>query len=141
MIIEHIETDPFTAWYDTEEGILHVNYRGVLTPEATVQFYRWLGGIIQRNPQEVGRAKGSIYDFRGVTGFDKSNLTSAQRQSKQLNMQVDMSGHPVALLVETALQERILIVELSISPQQDRKRIVRTEAEALAFIDSFQVGG
>jgi hypothetical protein len=137
MIVEHIETENFDAWYDDAQQILHVVYKGVLTPDTTAQFYRWLGGVIQRRPQDVVRAKGSIYDFRGVTGFDSRNLTSAQRQSQQFNTKADVSNHPVALLVDTFMQEQILQVELKISPQQDRKRLVRSEDEAYVFIASF----
>jgi hypothetical protein len=141
MIVEHTDTDMFTAWYDDEQMILHVVYKGILTPDTTAQFYRWLGGVIQRRPQDVVRAKGSIYDFRAVTGFDSRNLTSAQRQSQQFNTKADVSSHPVALLVDTFMQEQILRVELKISPQQDRKRIVHSEDEAYRFIASFHPAG
>jgi len=141
MILEHIDTENFSAWYDDQQQILHVVYNGVLTPDTTAQFYRWLSAVIQRRPQDVVRAKGSIYDFRGVTGFDSRNLTSAQRQSQQFNTKADVSNHPVALLVDTLMQEQILRVELKISPQQDRKRIVHSEDEAYAFIASFHPAG
>jgi hypothetical protein len=137
MILEHTDLENFSAWYDDEQQILHVVYKGVLTSDTTAQFYRWLGEVIQRRPAEVVNAKGSIYDFRLVTGFESRNLTSAQRQSQPFNSKADVSNHPVALLVDTYLQEQILRVELKISPQQDRKRLVRTEAEAYAFIASF----
>ena len=137
MIIERMEAEQFTAWYDDDVNILYVVYKGVLTADVTAQVYRWLGDAIRRNPAEVSRARGSIYDFRQVTGFDSRNLTSAQRQSQQLNNQVDMSNHPVALLVQTPAQETIIHVELKISPQQDRKRLVRTEEEAYNFIVNF----
>jgi hypothetical protein len=137
MIIAQIESEQFSGWYDDQEQILQVVYKGVLTADVTIQVYRWLGEVIQKNPAEVSRARGSIFDFRKVTGFDSRNLTSAQRQSQQLNARTDVGNHPVALLVDTLLQEQILRVELKISPQQDRKRLVRTEAEALAFINNF----
>jgi len=137
VIVERIDTEQFSAWYDDETLVLYVVYKGVLSPDVTAQMYRWLGEVIQRRPADVVRAKGSIYDFRQVTGFDSRNLTSAQRQSQQFNNKVDVTNHPVALLVDTFLQEQILRVELKISPQQDRKRMVHSEAEALAFIASF----
>ncbi|MEO8609832.1 MAG: hypothetical protein ABI690_18210 [Chloroflexota bacterium] len=137
MMLEPIDTENFSGWYDDEIQVLRVAYKGVLSPDVTAQMYRWLGEVIQRRPADVVRAKGSIYDFRQVTGFDSRNLTSAQRQSQQFNTKVDMTNHPVALLVDTFLQEQILRVELKISPQQDRKRMVHSEAEALAFIASF----
>lgn len=137
MILERIDSKEFSGWYDDETSILHVVYKGVLTPDVTTQMYRWLGDLIQRRPADVVQAKGSIYDFRQVTGFDSRNLTSAQRQSQQFNNKIDMTNHPVALLVDTLMQEQILRVELKISPQQDRKRVVHSEAEALDFIASF----
>ncbi len=140
MIIEHLERDNFTLWYDTDERVLHVRYRGTLSPETTRAFYTELGGVIQRNPLEVGRALGSIYDFRDVSQFESRNLTAAQRQSQDLNSRFELANHPVAVLVGTRLQESILRVELSISPQQNRKRVVWSEAEGLAFINAFHAG-
>ncbi len=137
MIIAQIDSDQFSAWYDDQGQILHVVYKGVLTADVTTQVYRWLGEVIQQHPAEAVRARGSIYDFRQVKGFDSRNLTSAQRQSQQFNAKLDLGNHPVALLVSTPLQEHILQVELKISPQQDRKRLVRSEEEALAFISNF----
>jgi hypothetical protein len=138
MIIERFDTDNFSAYYDTDPRILFVTYRGVLTPQVTVQFYQWLGKTIQNRPELVAEAFGSIFDFRQVTEFDNRNLTSAQRQSQQVNTQIDLSHHPVAMIAGSMLQEQILRLELKISPQQTRKRIVRSEEEALAFINSFQ---
>src|SRR5262245_38336564 len=112
MIVEHIDTEQFSGWYDDETLILNVVYKGVLSPDVTAQMYRWLGEVIQRRPADVVRARGTIYDFRQVTGFDSRNLTSAQRQSQQFNNNNDVSNHPVALLVDTFLQEQILRVEL-----------------------------
>ncbi|MCU0499394.1 MAG: hypothetical protein MUF87_18745 [Anaerolineae bacterium] len=137
MAIIPLETDRLSCSYNETERILYVTYRGILSPDVTQSFYQWLHGVIRNNPLEVSRARGSIYDFRQVTSFDNRNLTAAQRQSEQLNMRVDVSSHPVALLIETKAQEHILQVELKISPQQGRKRIVRTEQEARDFIASF----
>lgn len=138
MIIEQVETEHFSAHYETDSQILYVTYRGILTPQVTMQFYQWLGKIIQSHPDKVATARGSIYDFRQVKGFDNRNLTSAQRQSQQFNTQVDLSHHPVAMIVDSMLQEQILRLELKISPQQSRKRIVHSEAEAIEFLNQFQ---
>ena len=68
MIIEQVETEQFSAHYDTEQRILFVTYRRVLTPQVTAQFYQWLVKTIQNRPELVGEALGSIFDFRQVTG-------------------------------------------------------------------------
>ena len=138
MIIEPIETEHFSAHYDSDQRILFVTYRGILTPQVTAQFYQWLGKMIQSHPHLVGEALGSIFDFRQVTKFDNRNLTSAQRQSQQVNAQVDLSHHRVAMIAANMLQEQILRLELKISPQQTRKRIFRSEEEAFAFINQSQ---
>jgi hypothetical protein len=134
---ERLETDKASGYYDDEQGILFVTYRDVISPDTTAQVYAWIGRLLATEPDAVMRARGSIYDFSEVMGIDSRNLTSAQRQSQQLNTKVDMSSHPVALVVTDPLQEQLLRVTMKISPQQERKRIVRTMEEAHAFINSF----
>jgi hypothetical protein len=138
MIIERLDTENFSAHYDTDKRILFVTYRGILTPQVTMQFYQWLGKMIENRPELVGEALGSIFDFRQVTKFDHRNLTSAQRQSQHVNTQVDLSHHPVAMIASSMLQEQILRLELKISPQQTRKRIVHSEEAARVFINKFK---
>jgi hypothetical protein len=137
MILEQTSTPSFDASYDNETGLLRVLYKGTLTPDVTVQFYRWLGEVISKHPGELHKVRGSIYDFRQLTGFSSSNLTSAQRQSQQLNSKADMSHIPVALIAKDRMQAELLRVELKISPQQERKALVWSEDEALAFISRF----
>lgn len=132
-----LEEKQVTAYYDPEARILHVIYRGILSPEVSARFYHWLGAAIARFPEEVNRARGSIFDFREVTQFDNANLTSAQRESKTLNQQGDFADHPVAMLVGNNTQEEFVRLTLMITPGQKRKRIVFSPEEALVFIDLF----
>lgn len=131
-ISEHI-----AAYYDEERLILRVKYLGVMTPAVTAEFYQWLGNIIRTNPEKVMTARGSIYDFRDVTEFANSNISSTARQSGQVNQQMDLQNHPVAIIAKDAIQSATLTVTMRVSGQQDRKRIVRTEADAIAFIEEF----
>ncbi len=131
-ISEHI-----AAYYDEERQILRVKYLGVLTPAVTAEFYQWLGSIIKAQPAKVMTARGSIYDFRDVTEFANSNISSTARQSEQVNQQADLQNHPVAIIAKDAIQSATLTVTMRVSGQQDRKRIVKTEADAIAFIDEF----
>lgn len=132
-----LEEKHVTAYYDPESRILHVAYRGILSPEVSAQFYHWLGMAIARFPEEVSRARGSVYDFREVTQFDNANLTSTQRESKTLNEQADFTNHPVAMLVANNIQEEFARLTLMITPGQKRKRIVYSPEEALVFIELF----
>lgn len=132
-----IETESFTAYYDETQSILFVRYHGQVTPAVSAQYYQWLMSIIKENPERVGSARGSIYDFRDVKEVATSNMSSAQRQSQQVNQQADLQNHPVAVIARDTVQHGQLSVTMKISPQSDRKRIVRSDAEALAFIDAF----
>jgi hypothetical protein len=140
MYRPRLETEQVTGYYEADQHILFVTYRGVLTPDVTAQVYRWLGELIQNGPDPLDRVRGSIYDFRQVTTFDNRNLTSAQRQSQHLNHKVDVSNIPVALIAGSLYQEEILRVTMKITAQpahDERRRIVKSDAEALAFIDQF----
>jgi hypothetical protein len=132
-----IEHEAFHAHYDFETQILHVCYRTEVTPTISAQFYQWLMSAMREHPTLVSSARGSIYDFRTVENIATSNISSATRQSQQVNQQVDLQNHPVALIARDAVQERLLSVTMKISPQTERKRIVRSEREALAYIDSW----
>jgi hypothetical protein len=136
MIIEY-ECDHFKCYYNSDQGVLYVTYRSIMSPDITRQFYQWLGGMVAKNPEELMRSKGSIYDFRQVTNFDNRNLTTVQRESQQFNQQADASNHPVALIVQSKLQEQLVRVTMRVSPQQDRKRIVFSDKAALDFIESY----
>jgi hypothetical protein len=133
-----LETENVTASYDPQTGLLFVTYRGVMTPDVTVAFYRWLGDLIKTaSPDDLMKARGSIYDFRQVKQFAASNISTAQRQSQQVNHAADMSHIPVALITESLLQTEWVRVTMKIMPDQDRKRVVKSMEEAVAFIDQF----
>ncbi|MCL4247347.1 MAG: hypothetical protein KJ065_04255 [Anaerolineae bacterium] len=132
-----VDTEHYSAHYDAQRLLLFVRYQGALTPAISIQFYQWLIGAIKDNPHLLTEARGSIYDFRAVTELANTNMSSTQRQSQQVNQQVDLQNHPVALIAKDSVQQALLTATMRISPQQDRKKVVRSEAEALAFIDAF----
>lgn len=134
-----LEQTNVSAQYDFESKLLKVTYREILSPEVTKQFYQWLMGTAQANPQEVMSARGSIYDFSAVTEFVSSNISTTSRESHTMNQQSDLTNHPVALVVSSMYQERMVNVMMKVTEQQERKRIVHTVAEAIAFIDNWHV--
>ena len=135
MMITPLKTEAVTARYDDDLRLVIVTYRHVLSPDVTASVYRWLGELIARIPVE--NARGSIYDFRSVTDFQLGNLSTAQTRSRNLNINVDLSKHAVALLVAGMYQEQMVRVSMRVTPQETRKRIVKSEDEALAFINAF----
>jgi hypothetical protein len=131
-----METPNVIAYFDDENGIVHVIYRGMLSPDITAQVYKWMAESVQH--LDVTQIRGGIYDFRQVKDFNNGNLSTAHRESRNFNVKVDVSSIPAALLVETFLQEQMVKVSMQITPGQDRKRIVKTMDDAVAFIDQFR---
>ncbi len=129
------ETPQFTAYFEDESGIMYVTYQGVLSPDITAQVYKWMLDAVQT--LDVKDIRGGIYDFRLVKDFNKGNLSTANRESRNFNVKVDISHVPVALLVNTFFQEQMVKVSMKIDPGQDRKRIVKSMEEALVFIKEF----
>lgn len=134
---QRLDDKQISAYYNPETGVLHVVYRGILSPDVSAQFYGWLSAAMAQHPEEVLRARGSIYDFREVTQFDNANLFTAFRQSKNLNQQADLANHPVALVVANNFQAEFVRLTMQITPGHDRKRVVATPEEGLAFIEDF----
>jgi hypothetical protein len=132
MSVERLEIEQATAYYDAEQRMVRIAYRGSLGSDVTVQVYDWLDKLIQ----EIGVEKihGEIFDFSGVTEFQPSNLQTARKTSKRLNVKIDTSQLPVALIAKTFYQEEILRGSMQISPDHTRKRIVKSEDEAFTFI-------
>ena len=135
MNVPRLDSDPVTAYFDPVSQITHTIYRGKLTPEVTLQAYQWTFAALE--VIDVKDIRGSIYDFRRVTEFHNANLSILQRVSQKANIQYDFSHIPVALIVSSLLQEHLVLVYMKVSPQEKRKRIVKSEPEALAFINEW----
>lgn len=123
------------AEYETDSKLFLVKYRGQLSPAVTNVFYQWLIPAMQTHPTMVQEARGSIYDFRDVTDFVSGNMTTARRQSHAANQSIDLQNHPVALIVDNPLQERMVSIIMKLTEQTDRKRLVRSMSGAREFID------
>lgn len=129
-----LETDGFIGYVDPVKDIAFVLYDGALTPQVTARAYEWLDTILaEREP-----ARGSVFDFQRVTRVENSNISSAQRQSQTLNKNHDMSRIPVALIVNNEYKAQMMGLSLRMTPQQERKRVVRSIDEGFKFITTFQ---
>ncbi|MBN8620233.1 MAG: hypothetical protein J0L63_15090 [Anaerolineae bacterium] len=141
MEIEKLNTPQVMGDFDFDgDRIVRVTYRGKLSPDVTRTMYAWLGRLVASVGGDIRIARGSIYDFRQVTDFDSHNLTSAQRQSSNLKTQVDadeLRHHPVALLINSLKQEQFVKLNMQIVGREERQRVVRTEEEAVNFIENF----
>lgn len=131
-----LNTDSASVFYNTDKHNLTVTYYGAVSPVVTTDVYRTIGAVIEK--YGLKNVRGGIFDFRHVSHFENANLTSVRRTSSNLNVSYDMSHIAVALVVGTIMQERMVMVSLKITPQEERKKIVHNTSEALNFIKEFQ---
>jgi hypothetical protein len=134
MAVIPLDTENVRADYDAEAKLLRVSYKGILTPQVTVDFYSWLGTVMQQNPTLINEALGSIFDFRQVTDFKSSNISTVRKQSQTVTQNPEAKNHPVALVVGTIFQERMVAVMMKMTEQQDRKKVVNSIEEAHDYI-------
>jgi hypothetical protein len=132
---EVLEIEQASARYDAETRITYITYRGELDAAVTIQVYDWLDRVYKA--VGIENVYGQIFDFRKVIEFAPSNLSTARRTSNRMNMSLDTSHFPVALIVATRSQEEILRGPMRIPEGHQRKAIVWDEKEAHDFLDSW----
>lgn len=135
MDIPRLEHENVTGYYDDTTHLLRVTYKGVVNAEVSARVYAWIGELVAT--MGLGESKGSVYDFRQVKDFAPGNVTTTQSRSSNLNTKIDMSKHPVALIASNIYQQKMVESVMHITPQEKRKRVVKSEDEALNFIQEF----
>jgi hypothetical protein len=135
MTIKSLEQEQVTAYFDEEKQIARVKYSGILGSDESNAAYRWLEGVIQNIGIE--NIYGEIFDFTGVTQFQPDNLIDARKNSRKLNLRVDIHSTPVAMIVRDEVQKEILRGPMRNVPENRRKRIVQSEEEAFAFFEEW----
>jgi hypothetical protein len=123
------------ARYEPENQIVYVRYTGVLGSDASDRAYTWLAELI--NKIGIENIYGEIFDFTQVTQFQPDNIINARKNSRKLNLRVNIHETPVAMIVRDAVQEEILRGPMRNVPENKRKRIVHSDEEALAFFEEW----
>ncbi len=126
-----LSTPGASASHDEQTGIVTITYRGDITRTEGAAVYGWLDELI--STIGVDAIYGEIFDFRQVTEFMSDNLMEARSKSRSLNLRVDTTRFPVAMIVKDFYQQEILRGPMQNVPRNTRKRIVHSEAEALNF--------
>ncbi len=130
MPIAPLTHENASGTYDPETRIAYITYTGMLTAEASVAVYNWLGDVTQ----EEGLLYGEVFDFRNVLEFAPDNLMEARKKSRRRNLRSNIHHLPVAMIVKDFYQEEILRGPMQNVPENQRKTIVQTLDDALAFI-------
>lgn len=132
MSIQALDTPQASAKYDADHNVVWVTYRGVLDAEASTRVYQWLAEFF--NVHDNQDIDGEVFDFREVQSFGPDNLFEARKKSRGFNLRQDITHLPVAMICSNFYQEEILRGPMQNVPENQRKRIVRTDEEAFDFI-------
>jgi hypothetical protein len=131
-----LDTPQVTGHYDDTQHLAYITYYDVVTADVTADVYGWMGRVVDHYGD---KAMGScVFDFRKVSRFDHTNTRKISQTSGQLNVNYDLSHVPVPLIVRDDKQEQLVRVTLHLTPQEKRKRLVKSVDEAWAFIDEFR---
>lgn len=134
-MIAPLELEKVHAHYQAEERIAYIRYSGILGSDDSAAAYRWLSELI--DAVGIEQIYGEIFDFREVRQFQPDNLIDARKNSRKLNLKIDIHSTPVAMIVHDAVQEEILRGPMRNVPENKRKRIVQSREEAIAFFDEW----
>lgn len=134
-MIERLELEHVTAYYDSDTRIIHIRYHGLIDAQTPTEAY----GYIHRVIETVGfdNIYGQIFDFREVVEFSTDNLMEARKKSRRLNMRRATQRLPVAMIVKDFYQEEILRGPMQNVPENQRKAIVTSMDEALQFFEQW----
>jgi hypothetical protein len=132
MILPALETERVKAHFDPSQGISYIQYSGDVDGNDTRQVYSWVRELLTVIGDNA--TYGVIFDFREVTHFATDNMAATRRETKKINTERDNSNHPIALIVRTLYQEKLVEVTARVSSDSDRKQIVYSMEEAMAFI-------
>lgn len=135
MAIDKLEQEHVTAHFDVENHVAYITYTGILDATASASAYGWLQKLIDNVGIET--IYGEIFDFTHVKQFQPDNLIDARKNSRKLNLKVDIHRTPVAMIVRDAVQEEILRGPMRIVPENKRKRIVVSQQEAFDFFSEW----
>ena len=130
-----VHSEALDLWFDETTRIYHVTYKGKLVPDSSVKAYSRFGNLVAERGLDA--IWGAIFDFRPVTEFHNTNLTTTQNQSRQANRQYDLSRLPVALVVDDFYKEQMVRVSARVNKVEKRTRIVYSTEEALKFFEVF----
>lgn len=136
MSIKPLEHPNATAHFDEATRIAFITYNGTLTGDTSTVVYNWLADLTETIGIEG--VHGEVFDFRQVEEFMPDNLMAARKNSRRMNLRNNVRRLPVAMIVKDFVQEEILRGPMQNPKENQRKRIVRTMDDALAFIAAYR---
>lgn len=133
--IQKLNEANVTGYFDSQKRIFYISYRNTLDAETSLNAYSWL--FVQGGLVGLENIYAFIFDFTQVQKFEKDNTLTTKRQSQTARAAVDLSRIPAALIVKTVYQEQMVLLSTKVNDVEERTRIVKSQAEAMSFIEQF----
>jgi hypothetical protein len=135
MNIPPLQNEYIRASFDEERHLIRVVYSEELPIEVPVLFYRWLESLVEA--VDIKTVRGGTFDLRKTKNIHPQILGRTSKESRAANRKTDMSHVPIAFIVETLYQSEVARILIHLTPQPERRHIVKSEEEALRFIDEW----
>lgn len=133
--MQTIKGENYIVRFDNKKGILYGIYGAVATGEITARIYMSKLKFIRN--LGIENISGMIFDMRRVEEFSRDNLASMQRESFNMDKKYNTSYVPIAIVVDTQMQEQVARMLIGATSGQERKCIVYSLAEAQAALEEW----
>ena len=130
------QADGVRAYLDDAIGIGFITYGGTITAEATYHTYDWLKALFDK--VSADSLQGIIQDYRAVSRFERSYLSTVQRQNQKMAAKT-IVDHPVAIIIGSLYQEKMIRMtqQLDSTAMAAHTRIVPSTQDALTYIEAW----
>ncbi len=133
MSLPRIDSQALTAYFDEAQKIVYMRFHGSLTPAIVTSLYDWISTLIET--VGVQNIRGAVNDLRGMTFLQSYSLGILAKESRKANARQDLTHIPTTYIVQNLLQDQIGRIAIKVAP--NRRSVVRSEEEALGFIDEW----
>jgi hypothetical protein len=134
LMVAYIEQKELFTSYDVVKRMFFISYPAVVTADVITQIYDWLHQALSAKPV----IEGIVFDFQHVQRFDASNLAIIEQQSHALSTAHDMRLLPVALVVKSSYQQRLVEQIAALMPPALHTSIFQTINEVFPFMRQFR---
>jgi|SRR5579859_1874299 len=131
-----LDTPQVTCVYDDTSHLAYITYYDVVTADVTAEVYAWMFRMCDHYGAQHFHY--CVFDFRKVSRFDHTNTRKIGQSAGQLNVNYDLNHVPVPLIVRDGNQEQLVRMAMHLTPQEKRKRIVKSIGEAWVFMNDYR---
>jgi hypothetical protein len=133
-MVAYIEQKELFTSYDVVKKLFFISYPAVVTADIIAQVYGWLQQALSDRPA----IEGVVFDFQHVQRFDAAYLTAIEQHTTTLSKTYDLRLLPVALVVKSTYQQRLVEDIVARMPPSLIKGVFHSINEVFPFVRQFR---